>query len=519
MRILLDVGRWDRADDAAQDAAIAEVARMAPAFRHARTERFTARQQRIRQDPCSSCDGLGGNPPQSGNTDYPDCDVCDNTHHIEVRTESDPVSHRIAIFVHETGTEFVLVPGRLDLAAYLVSRAAFLATMPPGFRDLTLLERRHAFARAGVFDLAFERGTWPLHPFGFVEVGPEARLVYPIAALERAQSDAFHELVDEVGPLDPFVPPGCLVRTGYGTAAPLLQAASEIAVSPDGRWIAEAAMHDVRISDAASGRQLSRLALSRPTDTQPLNIAFSPDGIRVALASRHDVELYEVATGELLVRVGNGAVTWRSVAWAADGKLVIAELLAGSMALLRLVDPETGETVKKSEWSSGGDACVVLATSLDGTRAVVTLRQEGALAVWDVPRWEVVTRIVTDNVDSVALGSEHVFVSCDRKVRAFRIADGVEHNLGPTPLIGVVGAADGMRVVHWTWDKGVGVYDLAKRTKRKLPRHATGTVAVSPDGTRIATTISDHTFVAFWPLPRRGKAPRKRVTRRARGPG
>jgi WD40 repeat protein len=504
-RILLDVDRWDRADAAAQDAAIADVASMLPAFDHARSERFSGRQLRIRKERCGACYGMGGNPAQSGNSDNDDCDVCNNTHEIEIKSETDPVSHRVAIFVHrDTGAEFVLVPGRLDLAASLVSRAPVLESAPSGFRDLSLHERRHVITRAGMFDLAFDNGTWPVHPFGLVDAGPSPRLVYPIAALVRAQSDAFHELIDEVGPIEPFMPPHGLVRTGYGTAAPPKTGPHIVAYSPDGKWLAVAWSHDVRISDAETGRQLSCLALARPTDTQPLHIAFSPDSMRVALASRHDIELYEVATGELLTRVGNGEIGWRSVAWAMDGRLVIAETTnAGKVAVFRLVDPETSETLRKSEWSTDGWDYLALATSLDGTRAVVSLRQDDALAVWDVTKWEVIARIVTDNINSIALGSEHVFVSRDRKVRVFRIDDGREHDLGPTPPSGVVGAAHGKRVVVWTWDKGVGVFDLTRGKKRPLSKLATGTLAFSPDGAHIATGVDGQTFVAVWRAPYR----------------
>src|SRR5262245_1064183 len=123
MRALLDVDRWDRASEDVQDAAIAEVSRLVEAdFAWLRTERFTARQHRIRTETCPSCHGMGGEQPQSG-SEYPDCDFCKNSHVIEHPLESEPLAHRVAVFRHPaTGGEFVLVPGRIEIAACLVGR-------------------------------------------------------------------------------------------------------------------------------------------------------------------------------------------------------------------------------------------------------------------------------------------------------------------------------------------------------------------------------------------------------------
>src|SRR5438045_368797 len=138
MRVLLDVDRWDRAGDAAQDAAIEEVARaIAPAFAWLRTERFAARQHRIHTETCPSCDGRGGEMPQSGSTEYPDCDACGNRHVIEQPFDSDELAHRVAVFRHvASGREFVLVPGRVEIAACLVGRLPHAGEVPSGLRTL-----------------------------------------------------------------------------------------------------------------------------------------------------------------------------------------------------------------------------------------------------------------------------------------------------------------------------------------------------------------------------------------------
>jgi WD40 repeat protein len=242
---------------------------------------FTARQQRVRSEECPTCHGFGGTSPQSGSTDYPDCGTCGNSHVLEHPYESEPSSHRVAVFRHRaTGLELVLVPARLEIAACLVGRTPHAGDVPTGLRTLTAAEARHACLRAGAFDLRWEAGTWKEHPFGLAGVAPNAaRLACAVPGLEAEQVAAFHELASALGPIEPGMAPGSFLRTGYGTADPP-GSMSAIAFSADGRWPATGAIGDVRVWDAHTGRQHSRLVLA--TRDKPATLAFSPDGARVA---------------------------------------------------------------------------------------------------------------------------------------------------------------------------------------------------------------------------------------------
>ena len=513
MELLLDVDRWDRAEVGAQDRAIAEVARRVHAtIEWVGIEQFIARKHKIRRDPCADCDGWGGVSPQSGGSDHPDCETCNNTHVIEHPYQSEPLAHRVAVFRHRaTGLPLVLVPGRLEIAACLVARPALDGDVAPGLRLLTAAETRHAYVRGGSFDLAFEDGTWREHPFGLL--GDGARAACAVPGLEDAQGAAFHALIDELGPIDPYVPPGCLVRTCYGTADPP-RSLSAIAFSPDGRWLATAAGRELRVWDAANGRQLSRFTLANAEGTE--SIAFAPDNARLVVASQTSIEVFEHAIGQSIARLGAGRPASRlparfashsnrsAVAWLPDGRLLIAEATTsgGNTAWLSLVDPETGELVRAAEWPFDGYLwSLELATSIDGARAAVSVLQGGMLAVWDVTRWEVERRIALDGVSSLAIGTDRVFTSYRDQIVSHAVApadDAAPVLLGTGSPSSIMVSPDG-QCLAWRNHHGVGVTELVSGTRRTCPVETMTPFAFSRDGARLASGIKGHVFAAIWP--------------------
>src|SRR4051812_40799048 len=124
--VLLDVDRWDAASAAEQDAAIEEVARrLGERFVWLQTERYGVRRTRVVEEVCPACDGHGGMRAAAGtDAEYPDCEACGNDHIVgrKVVTDTSP-EHRIATFRYRSnGLALLLVPGRLEIAPFLLAR-------------------------------------------------------------------------------------------------------------------------------------------------------------------------------------------------------------------------------------------------------------------------------------------------------------------------------------------------------------------------------------------------------------
>lgn len=560
--LLVDVDRWDRADRAAQDAVIAEVAVQlaTDGFDWIGTHDFVGHQHRPRVEPCSDCGGMGGSPAQSGNSDNPDCSTCENFHEVTIYYDAEVLSrHRVAVFRHrETRLEFVLVPGRMEIAACLVARDPGSLDVAGGtkLRRLTRIEARHVVMRGGAFDLAWDDGVWPDHPFGLRGTNVESlvvsekrvswgrrplrhpdRLAFTIAELEAAQAAALRALADELGPLDKIaLPVGCLARTACGTADPPRSEPLTMAFSRDGRWLATASRvgRDLRVWDVHEGRPLCRLELSSTDDTERINsIAFSPDHLRLVAASNVDLEIFEL-TGQSLARLGAGLPSSRiadsSVAafpqrvahWLATGDLLVAELHRDTNDVhLSLIDPERGEEKRASTWKlTKSFYGIGMATSFakgpgasPGLHAAVTLLDEDALALWDLERWEVVRRLPMgrSTPSHLAIGGDWIFVALiGGEARAYRISTGELVDLeeltsasASKSFSDVAASHDGTRVA-WSQVGGVGIAKLGTgKAERCGPETSAPPIAFSPDGSLCATGASHHrTFAAIWPAPR-----------------
>ncbi|MBA2541641.1 MAG: WD40 repeat domain-containing protein [Deltaproteobacteria bacterium] len=553
--LLVDVDRWDRADSADQDAAIAELARQLDGhgFEWVSTQKFSAKhQQRPRVEQCRSCGGMGGSPPQSGNTDNPDCDTCENYHEETIYYDAEVASlHRVAVFRHRKAEiEFVLVPGRMEIAACLVARDPGSINPDTKLRKLTRTETRHVVMRAGAFDLAWDDGAWKEHPFGLRKADVASlvpseekvawgkrpmrhpdRLAFTIADLEAAQATAYHELADELGPIDKVaLPSGCLARTGCGTADPPRDRPHVIAFSRDGRWLATASSvgRDVRVWDVERGRVLSRLELSCDDDPQRVNsVAFSPDNVRLVVATNMDLEIFEL-TGQSLARLGKGLpssrmgpdslfqFSQRIAHWLANGDLLTAEVVRGTKdVFLSLIDPDLGEQKRSSHWKLVGSFWgIEMATSFAidegasrGLYAAVSIPCDGAIAIWDVERWESVRRIPVDggSVNSLAIGGDVLFASLiGGEIRAYQISNGASFKVADVASSGfpdIAASADGTRVA-WNHFGGVGICNVATRKLEICGRDTSTTpIVFSPNGTLCATgTSHNKIFAAIWPV-------------------
>ncbi|MEO8701604.1 MAG: WD40 repeat domain-containing protein [Kofleriaceae bacterium] len=488
MKLLLDVDRWDRAGEVAQNAAIAEV--HVDGFTHVRMQRFTGVQHRVSIEPCWRCN--------YAETLDSDCSVCDNAREIEYPAESATLSHRVAIFHHlATGDEHVLVPGRLDIAPCLVARAPNPSKDPPlGLRALTPAEARHAVIRGGAYDLAFESAAWSDdndHPFGLG--GRGARFAASIPGADRAQADAFHELCTELGPIQPGSVPGALVRIGHGTADPP-NGPSALAFSRDGRWLATGHTREARVWDAATGLHISRIPLAAGEETQ--SIAFSHDHVHVVIATDQRIVSCEVASGDPVtlgaMRLPAEYGTKRLAAWLPDGRILAAEANSRD-AYLVLVDPQTTHEIAMRHWESEPAGWVTMAISFEGTRAAISQLHEGALAIWNTETLEVERHIaIASAVRDLALANHDlVFTTTSEGVRVYT-ADG-SHEISDDGGRRLACSPDGRTLA--CSNVGLELRDLITQQITKLA-HAHAPVAFSPDGTRLAAYAGNHELVAIW---------------------
>jgi tetratricopeptide (TPR) repeat protein len=151
-----------------------------------------------------------------------------------------------------------------------------------------------------------------------------------------------------------------------------------VAVSPDGRWVAAAA-----VPYHASGVRVWSVD-GTPALEVPWHafVAFSPDGRWLASATRDEVHLYRVGSWERPYKFQRDEVDPMSFAPLAfqPGRGLLAAVT--SRQHVRLYDPESGQAVATLTHPEPANADWV-SFSPDGTRLAVTRAQQ-EVAVWDL---------------------------------------------------------------------------------------------------------------------------------------
>lgn len=114
--------------------------------------------------------------------------------------------------------------------------------------------------------------------------------------------------------------------------------------SPDGKWLAIAGFHEVRLLNAETGELAARLiGMSSRIET----VKFSPDGARLVAtggnpARMGEVQIWDVASRKLLLSVSKTFNTIYGGSWSPDGKLIAFGCADNTV---RAIDAETGEEV------------------------------------------------------------------------------------------------------------------------------------------------------------------------------
>jgi serine/threonine protein kinase/WD40 repeat protein/Tfp pilus assembly protein PilF len=220
---------------------------------------------------------------------------------------------------------------------------------------------------------------WPIRPDPVV---PHRRRIGPPEPLDMPAGNLFSRSTDSrvlatsfraVGRFEPWA--GVWVRHANRPDALLhLDAGTDsrnIALSPDGAWVATQGPDTTKLWDARTGR-LERTLLERghhPT--------FSPDGRWLAVGGEQDgdARLFAVGTWEEVRRLSG------TVLFSPDSRLMVLQAASG---LLRLVETATGRELAQLE-DPDLNVPAGLTFAPDGSRLVTVNRFRG-VCVWDLRR-------------------------------------------------------------------------------------------------------------------------------------
>jgi WD40 repeat protein len=276
------------------------------------------------------------------------------------------------------------------------------------------------------------------------------------------------------------LPTGCAVRdvtTGQVVLSPRTPQREDVAVSPDGRYLATASGGEggtATLWDRAAGKELHTLKGFGP--------AFSPDGRRLAtiIGNRWgswqqpgEVKVWDAATGKELRTLRGDTWLIRFAAFTPDGKQIVS-VSVGDTA--RVWDADTGDEVRHFHFPYGN----AFALSPDGNY----LASAGEDSTADQPRVSIYE--VSSGREAATLTGHDSRIGC----------------LAYSP--------DGKRLATGSGDRTVKLWDTATGQEvLTLTGHAgdiTG-LAFSPDGRRLASSTSSE--VRIWDATPPDDGPRK----------
>ena len=297
---------------------------------------------------------------------------------------------------------------------------------------------------------------------------------------------------------------------------------TSVAFSSDGNTLASGSEdRTIRLWDVAT-RQLKNTLIDDPGDVS--SVAFSPDGTMLASGNwEKTVRLWDVATGQLIATLMGHKEAIRSVAFSPDGSI----LASGSYdQTVRLWDAWTGQP--KTTLMGHQSPVFSVAFSPDGaTLASGGSWRDGTVRLWDADTGQPKAALAghADIVSCVAFSPDgttlatggHDNLSGDSGYNRIRLWDADTGQLKTTlvghmdSILSVVFSPDGSTLASgggWPnnnrsnrkQDAGIRLWDVTTGQLKATLTGATdsvGSVAFSPDGTKLASGSRDHK-VQLW---------------------
>jgi WD40 repeat protein len=293
------------------------------------------------------------------------------------------------------------------------------------------------------------------------------------------------------------------LRTGEVRFRGEQPAAAEIAISPDGRWVASSPWGsdpEVKLWDLHTGKH----AWTLPGTV--CHLWFSPDGRWLVIGSAGEYQIREVGTWRLARRIRrSSSELYGSVAFTHDGSMMAIVPATGQ---IRLIDPRTlrdlAALTSPESPSLEPQRIVWLAFSADGTHLAAACMTPSAVQFWDL-------RLIRRQLAAVGLDWD---LPPDPSTGDDRPRPVPVVSLPPTgarpavrpgellirghkgPVRTVAFSPDGRQIITGGDDATVRIYNAATRNCDLVVRGLSNRVwsaILQPTGNRLITSCADYT--------------------------